>query len=137
MVTIQHYIRLLSLFLFWLLRATSIASCFHLTFLFVGFFFFVFLYFLIHEDYPGSYIYCLNSSLSHFFKELLSFMYLFIYIKLFLVMLGLCCCTWAFSSCSEQRLLSSFCAWASHCNGFSCCRNCALERAGFRSCTGA
>ena len=28
----------------------------------------------------------------------------------------------AFSSCSEQGLLSSFGAWAFHCDGFSCCR---------------
>ena len=30
------------------------------------------------------------------------FIYLFIY--LFLPVLGLCCCTWAFSSCGEQGL---------------------------------
>ena len=28
---------------------------------------------------------------------------------------------WDFSSCSEQGLLSSCSAWASHCGGFSCC----------------
>ena len=32
-------------------------------------------------------------------------------IDLLLATLGLCCCVWAFSSCS---------AWASHCSGFSC-----------------
>ena len=31
------------------------------------------------------------------------FIYLFIY--LFLAALGLCCCTWAFSSCGERGLL--------------------------------
>ena len=31
-----------------------------------------------------------------------------------------------FSSCSEQGLLSSCGAWASHCGGFSCCRAQAL-----------
>ena len=45
-------------------------------------------------------------SLSFFFKcfdwHLKIFIHLFIY---FLAALGLCCCVWAFSSCSEQRLL--------------------------------
>ena len=35
-------------------------------------------------------------------------------------MLGLYCCTWAFSSCSEWRLLSGCNEWASNCGGFSC-----------------
>ena len=39
----------------------------------------------------------------------------------FLVALGLCCCTQAFSSCSKQGLLSRG-AGASHGSGFSCCR---------------
>ena len=38
----------------------------------------------------------------------------------FLAVLGLCCCTWAFSSCSGQGLLSSCSMWAFHCAGFSC-----------------
>ena len=40
-------------------------------------------------------------------KELLSLYYYFLnfYYYLFLVALGLCCCAWAFSSCSEQGLL--------------------------------
>ena len=33
---------------------------------------------------------------------------------------------WAFSSCSEWRLLSSCAVWASHYGGFSCCRAHAL-----------
>ena len=37
-------------------------------------------------------------------------------------MLGLRCSTQSFSSCSEQRLLSSYSAWASHYGGFPCCR---------------
>ena len=45
--------------------------------------------------------------------------YLFMY--LFLTMLGLYCCPWAFSSCSKHRLLSSWGAWASRCSDFSCC----------------
>ena len=43
-----------------------------------------------------------------------------LFIDLFLAALGLCGCTQAFSSCDEQRLLSSCGAWASHCSGFSC-----------------
>ena len=42
-------------------------------------------------------------------------------------MLGLCCCSRAFSSCSEQGRLSSCSVQASHCSGFSCCRAWALE----------
>ena len=34
---------------------------------------------------------------------------------------GLCCCTWAFSSCGEWGLFSSCRAWDFHCSGFSCC----------------
>ena len=41
------------------------------------------------------------------------------FIYLFLIALGLCCCMWAFSSCSEQELLF-FGAQASHFGGFSC-----------------
>ena len=35
--------------------------------------------------------------------------------------LGLCCCAWAFSSCSEWGLLLGCGVRASHCSGFSCC----------------
>ena len=35
--------------------------------------------------------------------------------------LGLCCCPKAFSGCSEQGLLSSCGARASHCSGSLCC----------------
>ena len=49
-------------------------------------------------------------------------------------MLGLCCCTWAFSSCDEQGLLSSCSAWASHCGGFSCCGARALGHAVVSGC---
>ena len=49
-------------------------------------------------------------------------------------MLGLHCCSWAFSSCGEQGLLSSFGARASHCSGFSCCRAQALGHRDFSSC---
>ena len=40
------------------------------------------------------------------------------FIYLFLVELGLCCCTQAFSSCDEWGLLSSCGACASLCGGF-------------------
>ena len=44
---------------------------------------------------------------------------LFLFIYLFLTMLGLHCCTRAFSSCGRQGPPSSCGAWASHCGGFS------------------
>ena len=40
----------------------------------------------------------------------------------FLVVLGLCCCAWAFSSCGKWGLLSSDSVKASHCSGFSYCK---------------
>ena len=43
---------------------------------------------------------------------------LFLFIYLSLVVLGLCCCTRAFSSCSKWGLLSSCGVQASHCGGF-------------------
>ena len=49
---------------------------------------------------------------------------------LFLAALGLCCCVQAFSSCSEQGLLSRCDVRASRCGGFSCCRAEALGRTG-------
>ena len=51
-------------------------------------------------------------------------MWMYIYLYLFMAMLGLCCCTWAFSSCE----------WASHSGGFCCWRAWALEQMGFSSC---
>ena len=55
----------------------------------------------------------------------------FLFVCLFL--LGLRCYTQAFSSCSVQGLLSSCCAWASHCASFSC-GAWALGLASFNSC---
>ena len=43
----------------------------------------------------------------------------------FLAVVGLCCCTWAFSSYREQGLLFTG-VWASHYDGFCCCRAQAL-----------
>ena len=42
-------------------------------------------------------------------------------IYLFMAVLGLCCCSWAFSSCRERDRCSSCDVRASHCSGFSCC----------------
>ena len=47
----------------------------------------------------------------YFFNKFIYFIYLF------LAVLGLCCSTWASSSCSAR---------ASHCSGFYCCRARAL-----------
>ena len=61
----------------------------------------------------------LSSGTKHISPYNMLFFNIFIY--LFLVVLGLCCCTWAFSSCGEWGLLSSWSARVSHCGGFSCC----------------
>ena len=50
----------------------------------------------------------------------------FIYLNLFLAVLGFGCCARAFSRCSKQGLLSHCGARASHCSSFSCCRAQAL-----------
>ena len=53
---------------------------------------------------------------------LLPFLKIFIFFfNLFLLVLGLRCCTWTFSSCGKEGLLSSCDSWASHCVGFSIC----------------
>jgi len=62
------------------------------------------------------------------------FLFCFKNIYLFLVALGLHCCAWAFSSCGEWGLLSSFGAWAFHFGGFSCCRAWGLGCWGFSRC---
>ena len=59
---------------------------------------------------------------------------IFISFYLFLGVLGLHCCSWAFSSCGEWGLLCSCGAWLSHCDGFSSCRAQALGCVGFSSC---
>ena len=78
----------------------------------------------------------LMSFLSPFGANILcrSIVYLFIFLKycflyFLLVVLGLYCSMWAFSSCSKQRPLSSWITWASHCGAWS------LGQAGFSSCT--
>ena len=58
--------------------------------------------------------------------------YLFIY--LFLTVLGLHCCTQAFFICREWDLLSTCGGRTSHCSDFSCWVTHALGHAGFSSC---
>ena len=58
---------------------------------------------------------------------------LFLFIDLFLVVLGLCCCMRAFSSCSKWGILSSCGVQASHCGGFFCCKAWALGCVDFSS----
>lgn len=60
--------------------------------------------------------------------------YLFIYLNLFLAVLGFGSYARAFSSCSKQGLLSHCGAGASHCSGFYCGRAQALG-AGPSSCS--
>ena len=60
---------------------------------------------------------------------------IFMPLFLFLAVLSLCCCTWAFSSCGELGLLSSCGAQASHCSDFFCCGAQALGTMGFSSCS--
>ena len=51
--------------------------------------------------------------------------FLFFFLNLFLSALGLCCCMWTFSTCSEGGY-SSCGVWASHYRGLSCFRAWAL-----------
>ena len=73
------------------------------------------------------------------FRDAILQNYLFIYLKLFihlfLALVGLCSCVQAFSSCSEQGLLSSCGAQVSHCGGFSCFGARLLGSGAFRSCS--
>ena len=65
----------------------------------------------------------------HIFPRLGSFQLLFIFYKIYLFyfwLLSLYFCAWAFSSCGKWGLLSSCDAWASHCDGPSCCEAWAL-----------
>ena len=51
-----------------------------------------------------------------------------------MALLGLCCCTGAFSSCRNGGY-SSCSMWAFHFSGFSCCRTRALGHLGFSTCS--
>ena len=55
------------------------------------------------------------------YYEALYTYYLFFKLYLFLALLGLHCCAWAFSICSKWGLLSSCSLRASHCGGLACC----------------
>ena len=57
-----------------------------------------------------------------------------IYLKLFLIALGLRCCTQALSSLGEQGSLSGCSMRAFLCSGFSCCRARALGAQGLSNC---
>ena len=61
-----------------------------------------------------------------FFFFLINVFIFILFIYLFLTALGLCCCTRAFSRCSEWELLFRCGGHASHCGGFSCCKTRAL-----------
>ena len=60
---------------------------------------------------------------------------LFIYLICFLAVLGLCCCTWAFSSCDEQGLLASWGPQASHCWWLLLLQTTASRVCGLSSCS--
>ena len=49
-------------------------------------------------------------------------LFIYIFISLFLAVLGLCCCVQAFSHWGEWGLLSGCGMWSSPCGGFSCCK---------------
>ena len=52
--------------------------------------------------------------------------FIYLFLALLGLCLGLCCCSWAFSRCSDPGLLSSCGVQVSHCGGFSCCKTRAL-----------
>ena len=74
-----------------------------------------------------SFSFTMSPSNEHSGEDCIYFLkiYLFIYFWLHWVFVT---AHWLFSSCSEQGLPSSCCAWASCCGGFSCCGAWALER---------
>ena len=76
---------------------------------------------------------CIVLNYSYMFKcELFNALF---FKKFFFDLLIFFVAVWAFSSCSEQGLLSSCGAWASHCGGFTCCGARALGYSGFGSCS--
>ena len=67
---------------------------------------------------------CINATfleLLEFFLSFLNIYFINLFIHLFLAVLGLHCCAWAFSSCKDWGLFSSCGVGASHCGGFSSC----------------
>ena len=86
-------------------------------------------------------------ALAIFFLKVFNFWLRWVFVAvrgLSLVAVGLCCCAWAFSSCSERGLLfvavrRLLIAPASHCGGFSLrwlllLKSTGSRRPGFRSC---
>lgn len=76
-----------------------------------------------------------NPRLTFCYIHFLALFYLFIlinYSKLFLAVLGLCCCVQAFCSCGERGVFSGCHSWASYWGGF-CCGALALGCASFSS----
>ena len=71
-------------------------------------------------------VYCVEYNVSLKLISSISCHFLNFIIYLFLAVLGLHCCAWAFSGCGEQELLSSCSVQVSHYSGFSCCRAQAL-----------
>ena len=73
----------------------------------------------------------INSEKNSLVSLLRNFLFnIILFIYLFLAVLGLHCCAWAFSSGGKQGLFSSCGVWASHCSSFSCCRVWALGSLG-------
>ena len=62
----------------------------------------------------------LGASFPCLYDKIHVFFNMFLFTYLFLAVLGLHCCAWAFSSCGERATLRCG-AWVSHCSGFSCC----------------
>ena len=52
----------------------------------------------------------------------LDIIFIIVFIYLFLTVLGLRCCAWAFSNWDDQGLLSGCDVQTPHCGSFSCCR---------------
>ena len=70
-----------------------------------------------------SHFYHSSCHLAHKESEMGGFLFCFV---LFVAVLSLCCCAWAFSSCGERGATLCCGVKASHCGGFSCCRARAL-----------
>ena len=76
-------------------------------------------------DPVAIYLIVLGLFLQVFFTSLLFFFFKDLFIlNLFLAVLGLCCC--GLSSWQQAGDTLCYCAQASHCVGFSCCRTWAL-----------
>ena len=72
-------------------------------------------------------VYCVEYNVSLKLISSISCHFLNFIIYLFLAVLGIHCCAWAFSGCGEQGLLSSCSVQASHRSGLACCGARTLE----------